>query len=493
MLTFTQQEKQVLEFLQKNREENFEIKKIAQKMKLPNPAISRAILGLINKELAEEIETEILELSEKGKKYSSGVKLPEQHMLLELKSFPSEVIFADYRTKTKLDPLEFNVALGYLKRKGIIQVGEKILLLKKDIDYVPTQTYLENLLEGKQSTDQESEKILLGRNILARAKIKKIHLTKKGIEIKSEEITEETTFNLNAPVPPIYLGKRHPYNEVAALVRKVFLEMGFQEMEGPLVETTFWCMDSMFIPQDHPARDVQDTYFIGKKGNLPDKKLVENVKAIQEYGGNTGSTGYQMPWSKDLASDLILRTHTTATTFRTFYFNNLKDVEKCKYFYIGRVFRNEATDATHLCEFAQAEGFIMADGLTLSDLKGFIKEFYAKLGVTNIRFKPVYNPYTEPSIQAYYYDKKLKKWFALINAGMFRPEALAPYGITKPVIAWGLGFNRLVALLAKTSDVRNTLGPICDIGWLQNREIVVGGIDNIDQTNEKGGQSYGNA
>lgn len=491
MVILTSQERKVLDFLQKT-EGSFEIKEIAQKTGLPNPAASRAVLGLIEKELAQEIKTEILKLSEKGKKYSEN-KLPEQQMLSELKAFPAGIAFAEYKAKTKLDPAEFNIALGYLKQKGVIQIGDKILLLRKDIDYVPTQKYLNNLLEGKQPEDKESEKILIRRNILMRATTTKVYLTEKGRKIKPEEIKESSAFNLNAPVSFVYPGRRHPHSEVAALVRKIFLEMGFQEMEGPLVETTFWCMDSMFIPQDHPARDVQDTYFVGKKGALPDKDLVKKVKAVQEYGGDTGSTGYQMPWREDIASELILRTHTTATTFRTLYFNKLKDVDKCKYFYIGRVFRNEAIDATHLCEFTQVEGFIMADGLTLSDLKGFIKEFYAKLGITKIKFKPVYNPYTEPSLQAYYYDRKLKKWYALINSGIFRPEALAPYGIKKPIIAWGMGFNRLVALLTKASDIRDTLGPFCDIEWLRNRKLIVGGIDNTNQIKNIGGQSHGNA
>ncbi|PKM92293.1 MAG: hypothetical protein CVU81_01240 [Euryarchaeota archaeon HGW-Euryarchaeota-1] len=473
----------ILEFLQE-QVKAFEIKEIAEQTGIQNPTVSRAILGLIKNGLAEEKEIESLELSEKGEQYAKK-PLPEQQMLMELKTL-KDVPFADFKAKTKLDSSEFIAALGYLKRRGIFQIGDKILLLT-NIDVVPTQRYLQNMLdkkrlseedlaEGKQ-LDEESEKILLQRGILWRAIHKKIFLTKKGKEIKSKEISEETTFDINAPVAQISASRRHPYNEVATLVRKIFLEMGFQEMEGPLVETTFWCMDSMFIPQDHPARDVQDTYFVGKKGMLPNKSLVEKVKEIQETGGDTGSTGYQFPWKEELADDLILRTHSTATTFRTLYFKQLKNVEKCKYFYIARSFRNETTDATHLCEFAQAEGFIMADGLTLADLKGFIKEFYAKLGVTKIRFKPVYNPYTEPSMQAYYYDEKLKKWSALINSGIFRPEALAPYGITKPIIAWGIGFNRLVALLTKTSDVRDTLGPICDLNWLSNREIIKRGLE----------------
>ncbi|NCO84739.1 MAG: hypothetical protein COW47_02050 [Candidatus Huberarchaeum crystalense] len=504
MLSLTSQEKQVLDFLQNSVIGSYEIKDIANKTKMLNPTVSRAVLKLIKKELVEEIESKEIIIGEKGEQYKQKY-LPEQQLydkiikIVEIiqqnnKTSIIGIPLKEVKEKINLTHVEFSVALGYLKQKGFIQVGSgMIVLLKKDKLLIPTQNYLysifpitrseeikkdsELFIYSVESTD-DSQTILLQRGILVLAKIKKICLTKKGKEINISKIKSEIQFDVSAPVTLIYPGRRHPYNEVAKIVTKIFLEMGFQEMEGPMVETAFWCMDSMFIPQDHPARDVQDTYFVGKKGGLPDKKLVQEIQEVQENGGNTGSTGYQIPWSKDIASDLILRTHSTATTFRKFYFDKLKDVEKCKYFYIARIFRNEAIDATHLSEFAQVEGFVMADKLTLSHLKGFIKEFYAKLGVTKIKFKPVYNPYTEPSMQAYYYDEKLKKWDALINSGIFRPEALAPYGITKPVIAWGMGFNRLVMLLTKTKDMRDTLGPFCNLDWLRKRKLIEGELSD---------------
>ena len=240
--------------------------------------------------------------------------------------------------------------------------------------------------------------------------------------------------------------------------------MGFQEMEGPWVESAFWCMDSMWIPQDHPARDVQDTFFLGMKGDLPDTKLVKKVKEAHETGAGTGSTGHGGAWSEDVARELILRTHTTATTFRMFGLEKLN--HDCKYFYVGNNFRNETIDATHLPEFWQAEGFIMGANLTLADLMGFVKEFYAKLGITRIRFKPTYNPYTEPSMEAHYYDEQKGKWYALINSGIFRPESLAPFGITKSVIAWGMGASRIAAILNDKRNLKELVGATCDFGWI---------------------------
>lgn len=270
------------------------------------------------------------------------------------------------------------------------------------------------------------------------------------------------SYDVEAPVPKIRGGRRHPYREALNRLRDVYLAMGFQEMTGPWVETAFWCMDAMWIPQDHPARDEQDTFFIGKEGTLPEA-FVQQVKAVHETGADSGSKGHGSPWNPAIAKQLILRTHSTATTFRMFG-DGVK--EDGKYFYIANVFRNEAVDATHLAEFLQAEGFVIGDNLTLADLMGFIKEFYGRLGIHKIRFKPTYNPYTEPSLEAHYYDEKKGKWYALINSGIFRPESLYPFGIKKTVIAWGMGASRVASLLNHKNNLRELVGPQVDLHWI---------------------------
>ncbi len=272
------------------------------------------------------------------------------------------------------------------------------------------------------------------------------------------------TYDVKAPVPSVSGGRRHPLREACNLLRDVYLSMGFQEMSGPWVETAFWCMDAMWIPQDHPARDEQDTFFIGKKGDLPDAALVQLVKDVHETGATTGSTGHGSPWNPEIARELILRTHSTATTFRMF--KDIDITKDGKYFYIANIFRNEAVDATHIAEFLQAEGFVIGDNLSLTDLMGFIKEFYARLGIAKIRFKPTYNPYTEPSLEAHYYDEKKDKWYALINSGIFRPESLYPFGINKSIIAWGMGASRVAALLTKKNNLRDLVGPTIDFDWI---------------------------
>ncbi|MBI5355564.1 MAG: hypothetical protein HZB68_03870 [Candidatus Aenigmarchaeota archaeon] len=160
----------------------------------------------------------------------------------------------------------------------------------------------------------------------------------------------------------------------------------------------------------------------------------------------------------------MMRTHTTSVTFR--YLSRGIPIPS-KYFSIDRVFRNEAIDQTHLFEFHQIEGFVAADNLTLRNMMGIFKEFYEKLGIKKLKFKPVYNPYTEPSMEIYGYYEKLGKLVEMGNSGMFRPETLLPLGIKCPVIAWGLALERLAMLIHGFSDIRQVFGPQADIQMLR--------------------------
>jgi phenylalanyl-tRNA synthetase alpha chain len=229
-------------------------------------------------------------------------------------------------------------------------------------------------------------------------------------------------------------------------------------------------MDSMWIPQDHPARDVQDTFYLPFETDLPkDKKFVDLIKQIHENGLDTGSDGYRYNWSEDIAKKALLRTHTTANTYRHFKNQNIKIPGK--YFYLGRVFRNETISWKNLPEFHQVEGFIIADGLGVRDLMGAIKEFYSYMGIDKIKFKPTYNPYTEPSLEAFGYFEELGKWVELINSGVFRPESLRAYNIDVPVIAWGLGLERLAMMKFGVKDIRKLVGSQTDVEFLRNYKI----------------------
>ena len=182
--------------------------------------------------------------------------------------------------------------------------------------------------------------------------------------------------------------------------------MGFEEMPtSKFVESSFWNFDTLFQPQSHPARDMHDTFFIKKPENclsMP-PEYMEETKKIHSVGGY-GSKGYQYEWKEAEARKNLLRTHTTAISSQMLYkLAQQKEFKPVKYFSIDRVFRNETVDATHLAEFHQCEGFVADRGIGLSNLMGIINEFYKKIGITQLKYKPAYNPYSEPSLEVFGY------------------------------------------------------------------------------------------
>ncbi len=282
-------------------------------------------------------------------------------------------------------------------------------------------------------------------------------------------------YDINTPTTIPEIGRRHPMIEANEILSNIFLEMGFKEMKGPLVESAFWNMDIMWIPQDHPARDEQDTFYLGGEAQVPDE-LVDKVRDMHERGIKKTHTS-KGDFSKEISKKKLLRTHSTSTTFRLLkeLGEELQKGENIngKYFYLANVFRNEAVDATHLAEFYQGEGFIIGDELSLGDLMGFVKEYLTKLGYEGIRFKPTFNPYTEPSMEAHVYDPEIGKSYAVINSGIFRPETLEPLGLgSKRIIAWGFGASRIAAKLAKKESMRDITGATCDFNWLKTRPVM---------------------
>jgi phenylalanyl-tRNA synthetase alpha chain len=499
-------ERELLPFLS----QGITLAQLIQTTNFVDAQIKRGLMWLSNRGLLtttrEEKEEFVLE---------TNGKLAKEHGLPEiriLKSIESESKTIDQLTSETLPQAEIMACIGILKQLQAITVektdkGMQLTatlagkaLLKKDAypleNFFSKQSFpIPILLESpqekeyisllqkrkdfliKQKIVSESITLLpLGEELISAVNNKKLDFSNLEEQLTTQMLKTGQwknkifrTYDVESPVPKISGGRRHPLREACNLIRDVYLEMGFKEMSGPWVESAFWCMDAMWIPQDHPARDEQDTFFIGEKNNvwagkLPDKELVEKVKNAHENGLNTGSIGHTKLWDEEKSKQLILRTHSTATTFRMFGEQGVGK-EDGKYFYISNNFRNEAIDATHLAEFLQVEGFIIGDDLSLSDLMGVIKEFYSRFGIHKIRFKPTFNPYTEPSMEAHYYDEEKKKWYALINSGIFRPEALAPFGITKTVIAWGMGGSRVAALLNHIKNLRELVGPTVDFEW----------------------------
>ena len=387
-----------------------------------------------------------------------------------------------------LNKEDTSLAFGIAKRKELIEIAKDTIKLKdENLSVISKQKEILSDISLKKpiSESLEFQELLKRKNfILKKEKQNKeykllqiisyniisdqqLHLTAELLKSGEYKNINFKEFDVTALPLPKEQGRINPLRQVIYQIRELFLEMGFKEMQGPYVESCFWNMDSMFISQNHPARDIQDTFYLDLSGELPtEKNLTAQIAEIHNNGWKTGSKGYQYEWNSEESKKLILRTHTTATTYRTFFNLSSEEKENSKYFSIDKVFRNETIDFTHLPEFHQAEGFIIGDDLSLADLLAFIKEFFSRLGIEKVKFKPTYNPYTEPSVEASGYQESTGKWIELINAGVFRPESLAPYGIEKTVIAWGLGVERLAMLLYQ-KPIKEIHGDEENIDWLK--------------------------
>ena len=381
---------------------------------------------------------------------------------------------------------EVPVAIGWLRKKNLVRMekGEQTIIVLTD--------------QGKAvlSSDMEDEKVLktlaqkdLAENevspeIIAQLKGRQDLITEKpqvsrrleltelgkevlalGVEFKVEiaQLTPELIqtgkwmdvslrrYDVRTYAPAEYSAKKHMLTRIADEVRKIFLQMGFTEIDDEYVQPAFWNMDSLFTPQDHPARDQQDTFYLSKPARieLEDERLVQLIKSVHEDGGGSGSLGWRYPWSREEAERALLRTHTTVNTIR--YLSKHPD-PPVKVFSLSRVFRKEAIDSTHLPEFVQIEGILMEKNASFDMLIGVLKEFYSKMGFDEIRVRPGYFPYTEPSLEVEVFFNG--KWMELGGAGVFRPEVTAPYGIKYPVLAWGQGFERLAMLRWNLKDIR---------------------------------------
>jgi phenylalanyl-tRNA synthetase alpha chain len=226
-------------------------------------------------------------------------------------------------------------------------------------------------------------------------------------------------------------------------------------------------MDVLFIPQDHPAREMQDTLYCKnpKIIKIKDNDLLNRITEVHENGGMTSSIGWGYHFSKDESEKPLLRTHTTVNTIRYLYEN---PKPPCKIFSIGKVFRKENIDPTHLPEFYQIEGIIHEENNNFRQLIGILREFYNRMGFKKIRFRPGYFPYTEPSMEIDVFWNN--QWMELGGSGLFRPEVTEPVGVKNPVLAWGLGLERLAMMTFDLNDMRKLYSS--DLEWLRNQSLI---------------------
>ncbi len=293
-------------------------------------------------------------------------------------------------------------------------------------------------------------------------------LFKAGISVKKERnlltpddlrsgLWREITlrpYDVTLPAEEVRPAKVHPLRKIIEQTRRAYLEMGFTEVVSPMVESSFWNFDALFQPQDHPARDMQDTFYMDEPATtgLPeDAELVDRVRRAHEDGGDTGSEGWGYKWSPEISKQVVLRTHTTASTIRAL----AKHPEPpFKTFCVGWVCRNETMSYKHLPVFHQVDGIVIDENASLASLLGTLETFYKKMGFKQVKFKPAFYPYTEPSVDVVVYLESRGKWIEMGGSGIFRPEVTEPLGCKHPVMAWGLGMERLAMIRYGLSDIR---------------------------------------
>jgi phenylalanyl-tRNA synthetase alpha chain len=312
-------------------------------------------------------------------------------------------------------------------------------------------------LNVKPRTDRFVRITDAGRALLAGGVTARKTVTQLTPEIMTDGAWKSVDFqpyDVTLAAKTVHPGKEHAFQRTLDKVRRVFLEMGFTEVVSPWVESSFWDFDALFQPQDHPARDMQDTFYVSRppRCRVPDEALVERVRRTHEDGGDTGSTGWRYRWNRETAHRPVLRTHTTAATIRALaaHGDAARAAGVCqpgKYFVIGPVFRRETVDYKHLPVFHQVDGIIVDPQASLSTLLGTLAAFYAKMGFPKVRFRPSFFPYTEPSAEVFLYLEQRGEWVEMGGSGIFRPEVTQPLGITDRVLAWGLGLERLAMMI----------------------------------------------
>lgn len=461
-----------------------------KKENLKDVEVMRSLQWLENKNIikTESTEKELLYLDKNGFKYKEK-GLPEKRFLSAIKDNEKKLV----ELKNYLEESEINISIGLLRKNNLININKDkemvFSITEEGKKYLDKKTEEEKILEKNFPLNYNSlnnnekkvvDELLKRKEILKKEKkkLKKIFLTNLGIEIKklkldNIEIIDKLTpkdlkekswqnktfrqYDVEINVPKINGSKRHITLQAVEYIKSIWLELGFKEMTGSCVHTCFWDLDALFVPQDHPAREMQDTFYLKNpsKGTIKEKEILERVKKTHENGWTTGSLGWQSPWSEEKAKKNLLRTHTTVLSAITLSKLKKSDLP-AKYFAVGKCFRNETLDWKHLFEFYQVEGIVVDEDANFSNLLGYLKEFFKKMGYLDVRIRPGHFPYTEPSAEVDVYHPIKKEWVELGGAGIFRPEVTKPLlGFEVPVLAWGLGLDRLIKEYWSIEDIRD--------------------------------------
>lgn len=457
---------------------------IAKEIGLSLDSVNKAGLWLKLKGLIDyrDEKTFSISLTPEGRNYAKN-GLPEKALL---KLSEKGATLDQLRKKVP----ELTIALAWAKRNGWIEIQKgEIRITKEGRLALSKKTETEKSLETGSAQDGKILSELKGRRLVTVSETRKktFILTPEGkriipqLALSREEIGQLTPqdlktgkwrekdfrpYDINTPVPTAVPAKIHPYVQFMNYTRQKLIALGFREVKGPYVETEFWNSDSLFMPQDHPARGIHDIFRVKNptRGEVRDKLVLQRVAETHKNGWTTGSTGWGA-WNPEQTLKLVLRSQTTSVSARTL----AGGARHGKFFTIDRDFRPDVIDATHSIEFHQCEGIVVGEGMNLRHLLGYLKMFGEEIaGAKEVRFRPGYFPFTEPSVEM---DGLVNgKWVELAGSGIFRPEVTRPLGVDVPVLAWGIGFGRLAMIKLGITDMRDLFNH--DLEWLKNKKIV---------------------
>ena len=420
--------------------------------------IRRGIEWLKLKDLAivNESKSSVLRLGKNGlDSFEKG--LPERRLLNLIKSGPKKLS----EIQKELG-FVFGPAIGLCRKNNWIETSSDQIILKTIPSELPGEKSLQLIGNNKLSKEQIDKTDL--SELLKRPdfilediiKNKKISLTQSAKSLDVSNISG--AIDVEAEVPEVFVARTHPLKDTIDEIREIFVTLGFSEILGNMTQSSFWNFDALFTPQDHPARELQDTFFLD---GISAKKIA-NPEQIRKVS-DSHKKNWRYQWDINEARKMVLRTHTTCVTIKHLAENK---PDEARIFSLGRVFRNEKVSYKHLVEFNQIEGIVVGKDANLRNLMGIQREFYKRIGITKIKFWPTFFPYTEPSLQTMVYNEKLGKWIELFGMGIFRPEVTKPLGITKPVLAWGGGIERIAMLKYDLDDVREFYNN--NLGWLRS-------------------------
>lgn len=465
------------------------IGEISKALKLNEDSVMWALEGLAKEGLVsvERREGQAAKLTEEAKGYLGG--FPEEDLVRE----------ASATGELKIKDIRNQIALSWAKRNGWIDIREGMIKLSKAGEAIAHKgAYAQRTVLKELASSPEMDLSRLGKERkealdslktrglieLKRANvITSIAITEKGRRVDTEvsedgigQLTRDAImggkwremsfrpYDVSASTVESHPARLHPMHEFIDVIRNAWLGMGFTEVSGPIIESAFWNFDALFSPQDHPTRDMQDTFFLSnpKEIDIGDIAILNRVKKMHEEG-------WRERWQESVAKQALLRTHTTSVSAR--YMARLSGVLEGSYpvkmFSVGKVFRNESIDYKHLAEFNHTDGIIAGDNLSLANLMDTLRKFYQQLGIEDVKFKPSYFPFVEPGLEAYYYDEKLKDTIELCGAGIIRKEITRAMGTDKTVLAWGMGIERLILHFLDIESLTELYKN--NVGWLRAR------------------------